>query len=102
MKEVKYCRKRDGTIVAFEKSRIVAAIHKAFLEANEGNRFIAHKVTETVVERVARIFLDDIPDVETIQDVVEEVLAEYRFLKTAKSYILYRDEHNRSRKATLV
>lgn len=97
MQVIKFCLKRDGTIVSFEKNRITNAINKAFKEAEEGNRIIAQKVTETVVERIIRQFQREIPSVEKIQDIVEETLMDYKFNKSAKRYILYREERNRSR-----
>jgi anaerobic ribonucleoside-triphosphate reductase len=97
MKQLKFCKKRDGSIVAFDKNRITNAIIKAFSDANQGNRIIASKVTESVVEKLIRSHVNEIPTVEGIQDVVEEILMEYQFNKTAKKYILYRDMHSRDR-----
>jgi anaerobic ribonucleoside-triphosphate reductase len=98
MKFPKFCKKRDGSVVSFEKNRIVGAIHRAFIEAEEGNRIIAQKVTESVVEKIMLRYTDEIPYVEDIQDIVEDVLMSYNFRQTAKKYILYRDKHNRNRK----
>jgi len=97
MKGIKFCQKRDGTIVSFEKNRITNAINKAFIEAGEGNRIIAQKVTETIVERIMRQFQHGIPTVEEIQDIVEVTLMEYNFNASAKRYILYREERKRTR-----
>jgi len=41
--------------------------------------------------------LGPIPEVEEIQDIVERVLFEVRFYRTAKAYIIYRDQHARIR-----
>lgn len=97
MNEIKYCKKRDGVIVSFEKNRITSAINKAFLDSGEGNRFQAQKVTETVVERILRSFQYDMPSVEDIQDIVEDTLMGFNYRKTAKKYILYRDNRQRKR-----
>jgi ribonucleoside-triphosphate reductase len=97
MKPLKFCKKRNGAIVSFDKHRITTAITKAFLEAGEGNRILAGKVTESVVETIMRSHVDEIPTVEDIQDIVEETLMGYHFTTSAKKYILYRDSHARSR-----
>ena len=39
----------------------------------------------------------EVPTIEDIQDLVEEVLQSSLFKKTAKAYILYRDQHTRNR-----
>lgn len=97
MKTLKFCKKRNGSIVAFDKQRITNAIAKAFVDAGQGNRILAAKVTESVVEKLLRTHVNDIPTVEDIQDIVEETLMSYRFTVTAKKYILYRDRHSRDR-----
>lgn len=97
MKAPKFCKKRNGTIEAFDKHRIIAAITEAFLDAGQGNRILAAKVTESVVEKLLRTHVDEIPTVEQVQDIVEETLMDYRFTVTAKKYILYREKHSRDR-----
>lgn len=92
MKTIKWFRKRNGNVVPFDKSYIANAIYRAFQDAEEGNKIIAQKVTESVVEKTIRAFQHEIPDVEHIQDLVEETLIEYNFRATAKKYILYRKE----------
>jgi ribonucleoside-triphosphate reductase (formate) len=97
MYTVKHCMKRDGRIVRFDRNRIQNAILKAFLESNEGNPYIAKKVTESVIERINRIFIESVPNVEQIQDLVEDTLMNLNFRHTAKRYILYREMRNRER-----
>lgn len=101
MKKIKFCQKRDGSVESFEKKRITKAIYKAFKESREGNKTIADKVTETVHERLIKIYGTKPPEVEVIQDIVEDTLMNYNFRRTAKAYILYREEHSRKRKTTL-
>jgi len=43
---------------------------------------------------------EKVPTVEQIQDIVEEVLLSSRYKKTAKAYIIYRDQHNKMRELT--
>src|SRR3989344_2731790 len=61
--------KRDGRIVSFDFEKIVSAIHKAMLAAEEGS----------------------------YEDAVETKLMLNDFIATAKSYILYRDKRNQMR-----
>ena len=50
-----------------------------------------------VVALAQAIATDEVPTVEGIQDAVEEVLLSSPFRRTAKAYILYRDQHTRNR-----
>lgn len=97
MKEIKLCQKRDGSITSFDKTLISNAITKAFKESNEGNRIIALRITETIVERILRKYQKGVPTVEDIQDIVENTLMDFNFNKSAKAYILYREQRSRSR-----
>lgn len=97
MQSIKNCMKRDGRLVRFDRNRIQTAITKAFSESNEGNPYIAKKVTESVIERITRTYLEMTPNVEQIQDLVEDTLMNLNFRQTAKRYILYREMRNRER-----
>jgi anaerobic ribonucleoside-triphosphate reductase len=101
MKPVTYCKKRDGSVAEFDKKRIVNAIKKAFDESEEGNRIIAHKISESIVDELERLFREELPTVEQIQDLVEETLMNYQFKLTAKKYILYRQAQAENRKMVL-
>lgn len=94
---IKYCIKRNGSKEPFDKKVITNAISEAFLSAGEGNRILAKKVTESVVETLIRAFYQEAPHVESIQDIVEDTLITYNFKKSAKAYIRYRYERNRQR-----
>jgi ribonucleoside-diphosphate reductase alpha chain len=92
-------QKRDGTIVPFDKNRIFRAIFRAMNAALEGGEMeaeqVAYKVLDALLifkkERGHKIF---IPNVETIQDIVENELIATNFIQTAKAYILYRKERS--------
>ena len=84
------CVKRDNTKEPFDKKRITNAIIKAFEHSGEGNRDLAIKITESVVEVLHRKFRTGEFPQEVIQDVVEKTLMDLRFANTAKLYILYR------------
>jgi ribonucleoside-diphosphate reductase alpha chain len=84
-------RKRDGSVVPFEPSKIAAAIRKAIEAVGEGEPSRAEELTEEVTEKLEQRFVEDIPSVEEAQDLVEETLIENGLPQTAKSYILYRE-----------
>ena len=92
-------RKRDGRIVPFDQSRIVNAVSRAMQAANEGDlKDDAERVAEQVVTALAKKYpKEHIPTIEEIQDVVEEELIVMDFPKTAKSYIIYRNERAKVR-----
>ena len=62
------------------------------------DKFLAQKLSDQVVEILNEKFhARSIPAVEEIQDLVEEILIKNRQIKTAKAYILYRDQQARLR-----
>lgn len=96
---IKQLIKRSGEIVDFDKVKIIKAVSKALEAVGEKNvNKKAEKVADDVVKIMAQKFhARSIPAVEEIQDIVEEVLITKRFIRAAKSYILYRDQHARLR-----
>ena len=93
-------RKRDGTLIPFDKERITRAIFKAMLAVETPD----HDEAERCSEEVCRLILERfhpsvIPGVEQIQDIVEEVLIARNHARAAKAYILYRDQHSRLRES---
>lgn len=98
----KEIRKRDGSVVAFSSDKITRALARAFIETGEGDMATAKELTAAVVERLEVIEKESkkyVPEVEEIQDFVELALIERGLAKTAKAYILYREEHRRLREA---
>jgi len=93
-------RKRDGRIVKFDPERITNAISKAGQATGEFGRDIAKKLTLRALNLAQQAISDDIPSVEEIQDIVEEVLLTSPYKKTAKAYIIYREQHARIREIT--
>ncbi len=91
--------KRDGKIVDFDPEKITEAIVKAGLSTEEFKRDRAKQLAEKAVKRAQETIKQRTPSVEQIQDIVEEVLMESAFKKTAKEYITYRQERNRVREA---
>lgn len=88
--------KRDGKIVEFNSDKIKQAITKAAERVNEMSEADVNRITEIVVNKCERSNSDQI-SVEQIQDLVEDTLLKSKFNKTAKSYILYREERSRRR-----
>ncbi|MEG1571194.1 MAG: anaerobic ribonucleoside triphosphate reductase, partial [Clostridia bacterium] len=86
-------------IVPFNKEKIEQAIAKSFMASS------SQKSAETAEELaslvVAQLDSDEsvpaVPTVEQVQDEVERVLIEKGFVRSAKSYILYRAERSRVR-----
>ena len=102
--------KRDGAIVDFDQQRITDAISKALTATKQGDGKRAKKLSDKVVALLNRRFSakggsaeggkkDEIPKVEEIQDIVEEVLILEGLVETAKAYIIYREQRKRIREA---
>ncbi len=90
--------KRDGREVPFDASKITYAIERS-LEATGGKPSddCAERLCEQVVCDLEASESVGVPTVEEIQDTVEKVLINNGFVRTAKSYILYRAERSRVR-----
>ncbi|MBU4345175.1 MAG: ribonucleoside triphosphate reductase [Desulfobacteraceae bacterium] len=86
-------KKRDKRIVQFDSSKITAAIARAGRATEEFGEKEAKKLTLRVLTLAHEIHLDPAPGVEEIQDIVERVLLDSPFYKTAKAYIIYREQH---------
>jgi len=96
-------KKRDGTIVDFDQSRITNAIFKAITATDQGDGQRSKKLSDKVIQLLTRRFKkDEIPQVEQIQDIVEEVLILEGLVETAKAYILYREQRRRIREAVAI
>ncbi|MBQ6354900.1 anaerobic ribonucleoside triphosphate reductase [Candidatus Saccharibacteria bacterium] len=91
--------KRDGKIANFNPEKITDAIAAAGAATEEFKYDRAKQLTEKVLTRAEKEITSRTPTVEQIQDIVEEVLMESKFKRTAKAYITYRQERNRTRDA---
>lgn len=94
--------KRDGMIVDFDSEKITDAIKKASNVTKEFDAFTARRLTKNVIKIVNDFVKEkqsnfEAPTIEEIQDVVEKVLLSSEYKQTAKSYILYREQHNKMR-----
>ncbi len=90
--------KRDGREMPFDQQKITQAIMKAFSATGSAKtEKTAQDLTAHVVSVLEKSEAIGVPTVEEVQDAVERVLIENGFVRTAKSYILYRAERNRAR-----
>jgi len=93
-------KKRDGRLLKFNAKKITDAIAKAGAASGEFDHAVAKTLTIRVLNLAEKIFDSRITTVEEIQDIVEEVLLTSSYRKTAKAYIIYRDQHARLREIT--
>ena len=89
--------KRDGTLAPFDSDKIFNAIRKAGEATGEFGEQECYLLTGQVLKVLEHKYTDSLPSIENIQDVVEQVLISSNYFTTAKSYILYREQRNRTR-----
>lgn len=98
MNKVVAIKKRDGQIVNFDKDKILNAIFSAAESVGGNDKTVAQDLTDKVINALEAKFGNyKVPNVEDVQDTVEKVLIEEGHAKTAKAYILYRNQHNKLR-----
>jgi len=89
-------KKRDGRIVNFEQQKITDVVFKALTATNQGDGKKSSRLSDKVIELLNRRFRnEEIPNVEQVQDIVEEVLILENLVETAKAYILYREQRRK-------
>lgn len=92
--------KRDGNLVAYDRERITTAIFKAAAATGEADREAAGEIALEVERRLeANYGGDAVPTVEDIQDVVEDILLRSDRTRTARAYMIYRNDRARARAA---
>src|ERR1035437_9558457 len=89
---IKTVNKRDGSCVAFDPAKIRSAILRAGAATGEFDDAAAGALADQVVKILARRS-GGAPTIERIQDVVEHVLISADHFKTARAYIVYREQH---------
>ncbi len=94
---IKNVTKRDGTLAPFDSTKIYNAISKAGANTKEFGEEESWLLTAQVLKVLKHKFSESLPSIEQIQDVVEQVLISANYFTTAKAYILYRDQRNRTR-----
>ena len=98
---IKKIKKRNGRIVRFSPAKIERAIWQAAKAAGGKDRKRARDLVALVVKELEKRFNATlIPEVEQVQDIVEQILLKKGHGRTYKAYTLYRDLHSRMRSIT--
>ncbi|EGO63215.1 anaerobic ribonucleoside triphosphate reductase [Acetonema longum DSM 6540] len=92
-------KKRDGREAPFDEAKITEAIFKAARAVGGADKQMAMELTIEVLRQLKQRYNGNMFSVEDVQDTVETVLIERGHAKTAKAYILYRDQRTRMREA---
>jgi anaerobic ribonucleoside-triphosphate reductase len=101
LNSIQFIKKRDGRVVPFDQDKIVAAVWSAVQAVGGQDRDRAEQLAKDIVKYLNRKYESGgIPSVEHVQDVVEKMLIERGHAKTAKAYILYREQHKNIREVT--
>ncbi len=96
--DIKFVRKRDGRLEPFDPKKIENAVLAAAKAVGGENRAKAQEITRQTVSFLEVLYKGDrVPSVENVQDLVEKILIENGHAKTAKAYILYREQHAKLR-----
>src|SRR5680860_411858 len=100
---IKRVKKRNGDIVSFDRKKIEEVLYKALTATDEGGKVLSRQLCARAIKILNRRFKkDEIPDVEQIQDIVEEVLILENLVETSKAYILYREQRKDLRESRIV
>ena len=97
--------KRDGAVAAFDAKKIESAILRAGQASGDYGDLEAGLLTAQVVKVLSHRFHGErVPQIEDIQDVVEQTLIAANHFETARAYIVYREQHRtlRADRRTLV
>ncbi|NHJ01090.1 MAG: ribonucleoside triphosphate reductase [Candidatus Heimdallarchaeota archaeon] len=92
-------KKRTGQIVVHNPDKLLSAIYRAQQSLGKGDEKLAAAIAKEVDQKLDEEFFSKniIPDVEQIQDIVEEFLMNWGLFDVAKAYIVYRHERTRIR-----
>lgn len=94
-------RRRDGEIIPFDRKRIEHAIELACDAIGQTDKSFIPNIADAVIADLDRvfgeIFVNRIPTVEDVQDIVERELVKANQFELAKAYILYREERKKER-----
>ena len=90
--------RRDGSPVPFDESRIESAILRAGRATGEFDEEEAGLLTRQVIKVLRHRFPQLSPNVEQIQDVVEQTLISANHFATLRAYVVYREQHQKLRR----
>jgi ribonucleoside-diphosphate reductase alpha chain len=102
-RQIRQVRKRDGSLVDYDFHKVENAIAKAMYSAAEAedpdndSTFVARNVESQFRRMATALGTDPVPAVEAIQDAIERELMLQGYTRTAKAFILYREERARIR-----
>ncbi|QKH39148.1 ribonucleoside triphosphate reductase [Achromobacter pestifer] len=91
---IQHILKRDGRVAEFDRDKIAQAMAAAGGSTGELDLAGAQALTDTVI---AALEGNPCPGVETIQNRVEEALVQAGHWRTARAYIVHREQHARLR-----
>ncbi|MBB1592884.1 ribonucleoside triphosphate reductase [Achromobacter sp. UMC46] len=91
---IQHILKRDGRVAAFDRDKIAHAMAAAGTSTGELDLAGAQALTDIVIGALAD---QPCPGVETIQNRVEEALVQAGHWRTARAYIVHREQHARLR-----
>tara|TARA_B100001248_G_scaffold88749_1_gene65310 strand:+ start:73686 stop:74960 length:1275 start_codon:yes stop_codon:yes gene_type:complete len=96
--------KRNHVKMPFQVEKITEAVFKAMISVKNGEpkdaELIANQVNNVLLKRKLEI-PNYVPNVEEIQDLVEQTLMQSQFLDVAKAYILYRNIQTKKRQRNI-
>lgn len=96
-------KKRDGRKVNFDENKILNVLQKVLNSTHPDDTLssdelaMAKTLTRDVINRVQDQFLDKIPEVDDIQNIVEKVLISGGFAHEAQNFIEYRQKRTAER-----
>lgn len=101
--EINNIRKRNGSQVKFDQTKIFDAIKKAFVTNNvKITKKKLQILSDLVVENIQSLPNNTILNVDIVQNEVEKVLISNEYRDVAKLYMDYRDTHDRLRKKSSI
>lgn len=89
-------KKRNSKVVAFDPEKIKISLTKAFTQVGEGTTEDVDRCFNSVLAQLKEA-KNEIILVEDIQDIIENTLMKEGYFKTARAFILYRQEHKTMR-----
>ncbi|WP_445083892.1 ATP cone domain-containing protein [Candidatus Vondammii sp. HM_W22] len=90
--------KRDGLQAHFDAEKIVSAIKHAGLASDEFTEEEAQLLAAQVLKVLRHRYAVSTPEIEQIQDVVEQVLITSNHHRTARATSVYREQHGKLRR----
>jgi len=91
-------KKRNGTVVEFDSSRIQQAIQKAFqAKRTPCTAVLISELIDDITKELQTTFSNRLLGVEDVQDCAERAIARKGYFEVARAYIIYRYEHQKER-----